>query len=256
MKEHAASDIHVAAVCEAGDLNCGNGLLLIIRKAIEPLLPGEVLEIRSRDHSVGEDLPAWCRMTANELVGATDGPGSRSYRVRKGAAPVAPARDGTAPGALDEDMEKARAFTWSARIQPSGERECRMYSRNQTITVGPPVDFGFGGGDAPLSAVEHLLGSLGACLLMGYRMHASRRNITVDQIELAVRGGLGNPLVALGLEDQGYPGLARVSATLYVSAEADEQALRSVWEETLRRSPVLATIRASVECDLKLSVLV
>lgn len=53
---------------DGGELDCGSGLLLLIRKHIDPLLPGELLEIRSREISVGEELPAWCRMTGNQLV--------------------------------------------------------------------------------------------------------------------------------------------------------------------------------------------
>ena len=43
------------AVCDGGDLDCGSGLLLIIKKAMDPLLDGEILEIRSRERSVVED---------------------------------------------------------------------------------------------------------------------------------------------------------------------------------------------------------
>ena len=49
-------------------LDCGSGLLLLIRKHIDPLLPGQLLEIFSAECSVREDLPAWCRLTGNALV--------------------------------------------------------------------------------------------------------------------------------------------------------------------------------------------
>ena len=56
---------------DGGDLDCGNGLLLLIRKHIDPLPRGGLLELRSTEISVDEDLPAWCRMTRNELVSWT-----------------------------------------------------------------------------------------------------------------------------------------------------------------------------------------
>jgi 5-methyltetrahydropteroyltriglutamate--homocysteine methyltransferase len=66
-------------------MDCGNGLLLLIRKHLDPLEPGGILEIRSTELSVEEDLPAWCRLTGNELVSWTrDGP-QRSFLVSKGA---------------------------------------------------------------------------------------------------------------------------------------------------------------------------
>ncbi|HVK15601.1 MAG TPA: sulfurtransferase TusA family protein, partial [Fimbriiglobus sp.] len=68
---------------DGGDLDCGNGLLLLIRRHIDPLEPGQLLEVRSTDTSVEEDLPAWARLTGNELVSRTKIGMSRSYLVRK-----------------------------------------------------------------------------------------------------------------------------------------------------------------------------
>jgi 5-methyltetrahydropteroyltriglutamate--homocysteine methyltransferase len=69
---------------DGGDLDCGNGLLLLIRKHIDPLQRGQLLEIRSTELSVDEDLPAWCRMTGNELVSWTKVGRQRSFLVCKG----------------------------------------------------------------------------------------------------------------------------------------------------------------------------
>lgn len=69
---------------DGGDLDCGNGLLLLIRKHIDPLPRGGLLEIRSTEISVDEDLPAWCRMTRNELVSWTKDGRQRSFLVCKG----------------------------------------------------------------------------------------------------------------------------------------------------------------------------
>jgi len=69
---------------DGGDLDCGNGLLLLIRKHIDPLPRGGVLEIRSSEISVEEDLPAWCRLTGNELLSWTKQDKQRSFLVAKG----------------------------------------------------------------------------------------------------------------------------------------------------------------------------
>lgn len=68
-----------------GDLDCGNGLLMLIRKHIDPLDPGQLLEILSVESSVEEDLPAWCRLTGNELVNMWRDGDRRSFLVSKGA---------------------------------------------------------------------------------------------------------------------------------------------------------------------------
>ncbi len=69
---------------DGGDLDCGSGLLLLIRRHIDPLAPGELLEIRSREISVNEELPAWCRMTGNELVSQLRQGAESSFLVSKG----------------------------------------------------------------------------------------------------------------------------------------------------------------------------
>lgn len=76
---------------DGGDLDCGNGLLLLIRQNLDPLRPGQLLEILSSESSVEEDLPAWARLTGNELVSRTRQGSTRSYLIRKaGARPVTP----------------------------------------------------------------------------------------------------------------------------------------------------------------------
>src|SRR5437867_6783607 len=70
---------------DGGDLDCGNGLLLLIRQHMDPLERGELLEFRSTEISVEADFPAWCRMTGNELVSWTKRGRERSFLVCRGA---------------------------------------------------------------------------------------------------------------------------------------------------------------------------
>ena len=70
---------------DGGDLDCGGGLLLLIRRNIDPLEPGGLLEILSTDSTVEVELPAWCRLTGNELISWTREGNRRSYLVSKGA---------------------------------------------------------------------------------------------------------------------------------------------------------------------------
>ncbi|MBL8854893.1 MAG: sulfurtransferase TusA family protein [Planctomycetaceae bacterium] len=84
MDDNANAGIRPQVSFDGGDLDCGNGLLLLIRKHIDPLHPGEILEIRSRERSVAEDLPAWCRMTGNDLVQVERLESESRYLVSKG----------------------------------------------------------------------------------------------------------------------------------------------------------------------------
>ncbi len=68
---------------DGGTLDCGSGLLLLIRRHIDPLAPGQLLEVRSAEASVEDDLPAWARLTGNELVSRTRTGDVRCYLIRK-----------------------------------------------------------------------------------------------------------------------------------------------------------------------------
>jgi 5-methyltetrahydropteroyltriglutamate--homocysteine methyltransferase len=101
---------------DGGDLDCGNGLLLLIRKHIDPLPRGALLEIRSTEISVDEDLPAWCRMTKNELVSWTKQGKQRSFLVAKGA--LAERAAASVPAAPRAPESKAPASTPRPRRDP------------------------------------------------------------------------------------------------------------------------------------------
>jgi TusA-related sulfurtransferase len=76
-------ELAVSAVCDGGDQGCGGGLLLLMLQAMKRLEPGAVLEVRSTDPGVREDLPAWCRMTGNELLAEQEGERRNRYFLRK-----------------------------------------------------------------------------------------------------------------------------------------------------------------------------
>lgn len=62
-----------------GDTGCEDGALLKVRSLVARLAPGEILEVRSTDPGAPEDLPAWCRLTGHEFLGAH----GHRYFVRK-----------------------------------------------------------------------------------------------------------------------------------------------------------------------------
>lgn len=62
----------------AGDLGCGQ-LVLDLRKRLKAM-PGGVLRVTALDIAAPLDLPAWCRLTRNELL-AHD-PATHSFWIR------------------------------------------------------------------------------------------------------------------------------------------------------------------------------
>ncbi len=100
---------------DGGDLDCGNGLLLLIRKHIDPLDPGALLEILSSESSVKEDLPAWCRLTGNDLVQVRFGESRNAFLVSKGAY----------AGVREEEAVAAEA-TAQPKVRADGRRQAPM----------------------------------------------------------------------------------------------------------------------------------
>ncbi len=127
---------------DGGDLDCGNGLLLLIRKHIDPLRRGQLLEIRSTEISVDEDLPAWCRLTGNELVSKVKAGKQRSFLVCKGA--------------LSERVAAAEAAPVVAPFAAAAEARTRRHERKPlaAATIPPLAVMGIGSWPRPRWMIE------------------------------------------------------------------------------------------------------
>jgi TusA-related sulfurtransferase/uncharacterized OsmC-like protein len=214
---------------------------LIIRNAMQPLPPGGLLEVRSRESSVKEDLPAWCRLVGHTLEEVQPGEGTYThYYVRKQQTDTA----------LKADVDRARSFVWSARVRWTEGMQARAFIRNHSFNVGQPASFDTQ--DAAPSAVEYLLAAIGGCLAVGFQWRASQRGIEVRNLEVSLQARADNILVFLGLEDEGHPGLQQVEGRLYIDAEGDDDVLQELWQETLRRSPVTQSFLHRVPVQLEL----
>lgn len=230
------------AICDGGDLDCGSGLLLMIKKAMDPLSGGEVLEVRSRERTVSEDLPAWCRMVDHQFLGSVPGDNTTRYFIKKGSLQAE----------LEQDLEAAKGYQWSVRVQGAADLSAKVHSRNHTFIVGQPADFS-PKVHAP-SAIDYLLGSLASCLAVGFKAQASKRNIEIDHLEVSLKAGLENVLFHMELEDEGSPKLEQIKGTFYVSSPSDEEALKKLWMNTLERSPIYQSLKPSVTIDIQFSI--
>jgi uncharacterized OsmC-like protein/TusA-related sulfurtransferase len=230
------------AVCDGGDLDCGSGLLLIIKKAMDPLLSGQILEVRSREKTVLEDLPAWCRMVEHQYLGCEPGENTVRYFIRKGSDQAE----------LAQDLEAAKGYQWSVRAQSEKDLTVKIHSRNHTFLAGQPADFS-PKVNAP-SAIDYLLASLATCLTVGFKAQASRRNIEIDNLELILKGGLENVLYHLELENEGSPKMEKVIGTFYVLSPESEEILEEIWRNTIERSPIYQTLKRAIDIDIKLSI--
>lgn len=232
-------------VFDGGDLDCGSGLVLLIREHMLNVPESGILEMRSREPTVRDDLPPWCRMVGHDYLGEAAGENCVRYFVRKG--------EGAAleETALMEDKKRAKEYSWRARARASGHLKTTVYCRNFSLEVGQTASFEEN--DRHPSAVEYLLASLAGDLTTGFAMACSREGLEVDDLEMTISGNLHNVLAHLGLED-GDPSFEEIELKCFVSSFDDESKIRAAWETTVSRSPVASTLKKAVPLTLKLAI--
>jgi Predicted redox protein, regulator of disulfide bond formation len=247
--EAELSRITPDVVFDGGDLDCGSGLVLMIRENMLNVPVGGVLEMQSSEPTVADDLPPWCRLAGHEYLGKLPGQGRVRYLVRRGAPQAAQAADEAT--ALAEDKAKAKEYVWRLRTRATGAQQATVYCRNFSWTLGQAASFEEK--DAHPSAVEALLGALGASLATAYATQAARAGLEVDDIELTVTGRVHNILAHLGLEE-GDPSFADIEVKCYASTMDDEDAARREFETVVARSPIAATLKKAANLTIKFSV--
>jgi hypothetical protein len=232
---------------DGGDLDCGSGLVLLIREHMLEVPEGGVLEMRSREVTVRTDLPPWCRMVGHEYLGSLEGKESTRYFVRRGDTEAAAAE----AEALVEDKQRAREYEWRVRARSVGARHVKAYCRNFSFSIGQPASFEER--DEHPSAVEYVLSALAGDLGVGFASAAARAGLEIEDLELTARGRLENVMAHLGVED-GDPSFTSIEVKCFASTFDDDEAVRRVWEDVVRRSPLTATLRKATEVTLRLSI--
>ncbi len=79
---NARTDITPDVVADFDKKGCGD-LAIAISQKMETLKKGQVLELRSLDSGAASDIPAWCRMTKNELLAGPCGENGVYYYIKK-----------------------------------------------------------------------------------------------------------------------------------------------------------------------------
>jgi uncharacterized OsmC-like protein len=233
-------------VFEGGDLDCGSGLILLIRENMLLVPEQGTLEMRSREPTVKNDLPPWCRMVGHEYLGFLEGDGFTRYFIRR-------SRSSPDEGKiLEKDKTRAKEYAWKARARSTGHLKSTVYCRNFSIEVGQPASFEES--DKHPSAVEYLLSALAGDLATGFATESAKSSLKIDDIEMTISGKLHNILAHLGLEE-GDPSFASIEMKCFASTFEDEAKVREAWERTIKRSPLAATLSKAVDIKIKLAIL-
>ncbi len=239
------STIVADTMFDGGDLDCGSGLILLIRDAMRQVPVDGVLEMRSREPTVNDDLPPWCRMSGHEFLGKLSGEGYTRYFVRKGRGVQ------EEEAALEKDKEEARKYQWRLRARATGHLKSTVYARNFAFDVGQAASFEEK--DAHPCALEYLFGALAGSLTSGFATECARDNLEIDDIELSLSGSLNNILAHLGLEE-GDPSITAIEMKCFASTFDDEEMVKAAWQRTLDRSPLVATLKKAVNLQMKLVI--
>lgn len=234
---------------DGGDLDCGSGLVLLIREHMQRVPEGGVLEMRSVEVTVTDDLPPWCRMVGHEYLGELPGEaaGQKRFFVRKGSGEAARAEQ----QALEEDKERARQYEWRLRVRASGHLQATVYCRNFRWSLGQPASFEEK--DEHPSAVEALVGAVAAGLVTAFGTACAQAGLEVDDIELTATARLHDPMAILGLSD-GDPSLAALDLKLFASTFADEDRINEAWETVVARSPLVTTLRKAADVSTRIAI--
>lgn len=141
--------------------------------------------------------------------------------------------------------------SWTVRVRADGQDAATAHARQHALRLGAAASFDSA---APLpSAIEALLGALGADLLSTFAATARRSRVSVDALEAVLTCGLENPLVHLGVVGEaGSPRIAAIDGAFYVSCDADAAVIDRLWAATLARSPLYATLERSVALAVRL----
>lgn len=234
-------------IFDGGEMDCGSGLILLIRQNMLQVPAGGVLEILSTEPTVTSELPPWCRMAGHVHLQSTEvNSGQWRHRVRRGE------DVGSEAAELKSDEDKAKSFQWRLRARRSSRNTTTVYSRSLSWKTGASIDFDKSGENP--SAVELLLGALLSDVISTFAVRCSQTSIAIDDLEATVNGTLHNSLAALGIE-AGDSSLASIALVMYVTSPAPEHDLRDAWEKSLGCAPVAQTLLKACEIDSRLVLL-
>ena len=146
-------------------------------------------------------------------------------------------------------------YQWSVRVGTAKGDRATAHVRQHQFDVGAPVQFDqqYDG----LTALEYVLGAIGADIVNCLGMAARRHRVEIDDVEALVSGKLNNPLTHLGVVgEEGHPGLETISVRVYVSSVEPENRVRQMWAEAQERSPLVCTFRSAINLQLELQVII
>lgn len=244
-KEKNLESIIPDHVFDGGDMDCGSGLVLLIRENMQKVPVGGILEMRSLEPTVCDDLPPWCRMVGHDYLGLLGTSDRARYFIKKNEKVIDDKK------ALEEDKNKAKDYEWRLRTRSSGHLKSTVYCRNFSFDVGQAASFEEK--DKYPSAIEYFIGALSASLSTAFSTDSAKAGLDIDDVEITVRCKLENILAHMGMEE-GFPGISKIDVKCFITSMDDPKKIKAIWEQTVNRSPIYATLAKSTEINMKINI--
>lgn len=142
------------------------------------------------------------------------------------------------------------AITISLRVTAPGPAVAHVSVGRRHFSIGRPVEFDEA--SPHVAAFEYALGAVGGEVVNGLREFARRRRLTIDAIEALVTGDLQDGLAYLEvIGERGRPRISRIAVKVFV-ASPDDNAIRSLFTDTIERLPLVSTLRETIDLDIEL----
>lgn len=136
---------------------------------------------------------------------------------------------------------------WQAKIDWKSGVENTLKIRDfDPITIDEPTLLG--GTDKGPNPVELLIGTAGSCFSITFQVLASQQGITLEEVSVNIEADL-NAAVFLGLEE-GDGGILNPVITLKAKTSANEKQVEEIAQIALQKSPVLMSLKASVQLEI------
>jgi len=233
-------------VFDGGSMDCGSGLILLIRQNMLQVPAGGILEIRSSEPTVESELPPWCRMAGHShLRSVKTGKEAWQHWVQRGTGNEAEQIE------FEADKKKVQQFQWNLRVRAT-DVETTVYSRNFSWKTGSTIDFDRAG--ETVSTLEQFFGALLSDVIYCFSVRCSQNGVLVDELEGTLNGTLHSPLAAVGVEE-GDSSVKEIKLVVYVTSPAASVDVQREWEQALATSPVFQTLQKSCKIDSRLVLL-
>ena len=152
-----------------------------------------------------------------------------------------------------KDEPKKGATVWTAKTKWKGGLKTEAKLRNFTLNFDEPE--AVAGTDTAVSPHETMLACYGACLTVGLSLNAALKGITLKSVEVELEGHIDLPgflgLAGIkGLKD--LPGYHTIKATVKITSDASEEAVKRVFDRVVKYSPVGLTLARPVDVQTEL----